>query len=208
MLALAVLAILSSEGPGSPSIRLDPFSHGVGQEGDVRHPAIVVGWNDELDSVDRWAPLGVANQARANVPFRGTMLLSLGHVPADWPYTYQWSGVTQDAWVDVGLFPMLMARVPWVQGYAHMDIDVLDEEKVVKTIRSTTLNGPGISSIDLRTQLDPATYHLRLRLIVGGDNAGCSATYDWVRFVKRPDADFLTSHPDWQNVRLYSRIYR
>jgi hypothetical protein len=166
--------------------------------------AILVGWADELDQPGRWSPLGVLNQARLNVAEPGKLLLSLGQVPTDWPYTYQWGGFAQDATVDVARFPVLMARVLWVVGYAHMDIDVLDGNgKAVKTIRSSTLNGPGISTIDLSGALDPATYHLRLRLIVGGQNSGCSATYDWVRFLKKDDADFMSKNPNWPLIRPY-----
>jgi hypothetical protein len=80
-----------------------------------------------------------------------------------------------------------------------MDIDVLDASgSAVKTLRTSTLNDPGVSTLDLGTVLDPAIYSLRLRLIVGGPNSGCCATYKWVRFVSRTDAEFLTKHPDWK----------
>jgi hypothetical protein len=149
------------------------------------------------------------NKARVNVPAKGAMILSLGQVPNGWPYTFQWSGVTQDANVDVAKYPVLMARLLWVEGYAHMDIDVLDASgKAVKTFRSSTVNGPGLSTIDFRGQLDPAIYRLRLRLIVGGPNSGCSATYDWVRFVQPADAEFLNRRPDWENVRRDGLVFR
>jgi len=171
-------------------------------------PTIVVGWQDELDSPSRWEPLAMENQARVIAP-PGVLILSLGHVPDNWPYTYQWSGVTQDASVDVARFPVLMAKVNWVQGYAHMDIDVLDaQDRAVKTLRSSTLNGQGISTVDLVGSLDPAYYRLRLRLIVGGDNAGCAAIYDWVRFVGKKDAEFLAKNPDWTKLRLAGAIDR
>lgn len=174
-----------------------------------RQPPIWVGWQDELNRVEDWSPLAMLNQARAITPLPGILVLSLDRVPSDWPYTYQWSGVTRDAQVDIAQFPVLMARVLWVKGYAHMDIDVLDAHgKAVKTLRSGTVNGPGMSTIDLSTVLDPAYYSLRLRLIVGGDNSGCTATYDWVRFVKQSDVDRLNRNPDFPNVRLYGQVLR
>lgn len=182
---------------------------GQGNLDPLREPTVVVGWCDELNSTGYWSPLAMENQARINVPYPGFVLLSLGHVPDNWPYTFQWSGISQDAQVDVARFPVLMARVQWVQGYAHMDIDVLDARgKAVRTLRSSTLNGPGLSKIDLSQVLDPASYRLRLRLIVGGDNSGCSATYDWVRFVDQKGAEFLETHPDWNKIRIFGRVDR
>lgn len=182
---------------------------GQGTTDQLREPTVVVGWCDELNSATYWSPLAMENQARVNVPYPGYVLLSLGHVPDNWPYAYQWSGISQDAQVDVARFPVLMARVQWVQGYAHMDIDVLDARgKAVKTLRSSTLNERGLSKIDLSQTLDPGTYRLRLRLIVGGDNSGCSATYDWVRFVDQKGAEFLDAHPDWNKIRIYGQVYR
>ncbi len=161
------------------------------------HWPIVCGWADELDTPSGWAPLEVENKAHVYQPYRGSVLLGLDHVPSNWPYAYQWSGVTRDVTVDTGRYPVLLARVLWVQGYAHMDIDVLDSQgKPVKTLRTTTLNGPGLSELDFDPSDDPIPQALRLRLIVGGPNEGCSATYDWVRFVRKADAERLKSHPD------------
>lgn len=169
---------------------------------------IVVGWNDELDSRAHWSPLNVENKARVSGP-PGVLLLSLGQVPTGWPYEYQWSGVSQDLRVDLARFPVLMAKVNWVQGYAHLDIDVVDAAGVaVKTFRSSTLTAAGLSTVDLGKELDPAYYSLRIRLIVGGPNSGCEATYDWVRFVSRRDSEFLTAHPEWDLVRPVWRVSR
>lgn len=169
---------------------------------DSSHPVIPVGRHDELWAARAWGPLAMENKAHVSVPKHGRLFLWLDHVPEGWPYTFQWSGVTRDARVDLARFPVLMARVEQVKGYAHLDIDVLDAAgKSVKTLRSSTLNDPGISTIDLSKALDPAVYSLRLRLIVGGDNTGCSATYDWVRFVSPADAPFLIQHPDYTKVR-------
>jgi len=166
------------------------------------HYSIPVGWHDELERSSNWGPLNMENKAQVIAP-PGTLLLTLGHVPANWPYTYQWSGVTQDANVDLATYPVLMAKANYVFGYAHMDIDVLDGRgQVEQTLRSSTLNAPGLSSVDLGASLKPGQYHLRLRLIVGGQNEGCAAIYDWVRFVKRSDVDFLTNNPDWPYVRM------
>lgn len=165
------------------------------------HDFITPGWHDEMSTPKYWSPLGIENQAKVIETGGGVMTLQLPHVPAGWPYSYQWSGVTRDMRVDIAKYPVLMARVPWIQGYAHMDIEVLDfRGKAIKGFRSTTLTSPGIAEIDLSKSLDPATYVLRLRLIVGGPNEGCSAAYDWVRYLKPDDAVYLRLHPDFSDV--------
>ncbi len=170
---------------------------------------VFVGWHDEMDSRSNWSTLDMQNKAFVAQPIPGTVFLGLDRVPANWPYSYQWSGVTQVANVDVARYPILMSRVRQVQGYAHLDIDVLGPKgEVINTLRSATLNNPGLSTIDLSQVLAPAFYRLRLRLIVGGPNEGCCATYDWVRFVDKGDAEFLTLNPDWDRVRQYGLSLR
>ncbi len=165
--------------------------------------AITVGWHDEMTSARRWQPLSIDNKARVADAGSGQSRLSLGHVPEGWPYQYQWSGVSRDMRIDISRFPVLMAFVPGVHGYAHMDIDVLDARgKAVRGFRSSTLTAPGVSQIDLGESLDPAIYNLRVRLIVGGPNEGCQADYDWVRFAKRADAAFFAANPGFTNVQL------
>lgn len=130
------------------------------------------------------------------------MFLALGHVPADWPYTYQWSGVTREARNDIGRFPVLMARATVVKGYAHLDVEVRDDQgKTIKTLRSSTLTAPGIALLDVSKEFRPGNYTCQIRMIVGGPNAGCAVAYDWIRFVRREDVDFLIRHPNYKQVR-------
>ena len=161
----------------------------------------MVGWHDELVTASRWTPLNLDNKANVKLEERGCLKLSLDHVPANWPWTFQWSGLSQDAHVDIARFPVLMAHVVQVHGYAHMDIEVLDAHgKSIRTLRTSTVNNPGMSTIDFSGVLDPAVYSLRLSLIVGGDNSGCSATYHWVRFAATADAEFFSAHPNFNRV--------
>jgi hypothetical protein len=180
------------------------FSCQAQSQGRLPHQKVVtVGWHDEMDSRSNWGGLNVQNKAFVATPAKGTLFLGLNRVPPNWPYQYQWSGVTQDATVDLAHFPVLMARTTQIQGYAHLDIDVLGQRgEVLNTLRTSTLNKPGLSVINLSKQVTPGLHKLRLRLIVGGSNDGCCATYDWVRFVSQADAEFLTKHPDWNKVRL------
>lgn len=141
-----------------------------------------IGTRDELTRIGKWGQIGVGRKATV-ASRKGLLRLSLSHVPKDWPYEYQWGGVGREMSVDVRKFPILTAKVSELRGYAHMDIDVLDAKgKPVKSIRSSGLQGAGTTSADLSTILDPAIYRVRVRLIVGGPNEGCYATYDWVRF--------------------------
>ena len=159
-------------------------------------PGIVVGWHDEMDDRVRWKPLAVGNKAFVAVPTPDALFLGLDMVPPNWPYTYQWSGVEQDARVDVARYPVVSAYIVQVQGYAHLDIDVLDSGgKVTRTERTSTLTSPGVATLDLGKDLAPGVYTLHVRLIVGGPNSGCCATYKWVRFTTSRDADYLSRHP-------------
>ena len=153
---------------------------------------IRMGWHDELNDLKPWRILPVENRPRMTAPVRGALRLVLAKVPEGWPYTYQWSGVQREASVDIGRHPFFSAHVSQVQGYAHVDIEVLDREgKAVKNFRTSSVQASGVCFIDLSKDLDPAIYRLRLRLIVGGPNEGCSVTYNWVRFTSSKDGQRL-----------------
>ncbi len=141
------------------------------------------------------------NKAFVAVPTPDTLFLGLDSVPANWPYAYQWSGVQQDARVDIARNPIVSAYITQVQGYAHLDIDVLDAGgRVVRTERTTTLTSPGVSTYDLGKVLTAGVYAFHVRLIVGGANSGCCATYKWVRFTTPREAEFLSRHPEQKVV--------
>lgn len=153
---------------------------------------IRVGWRDEMNIRNSWRPLDVDNKPVVTFPKHGAMRLALGKVPNDWPYTYQWSGVRRRAVVDIARYPYLSASVTDLQGYAHMDIEVLDAAgKNVKGFRSSTLQADGVCYVDLTGQLDPAVYTMEIRLIIGGPNEGCRGTYNWVRFTSASDGQWL-----------------
>ena len=181
-------------------------------------PPILIGWHDEFSRLRDWRALDMDNRARAELISSHSLRLSLGPTPPKWPYAYQWSGLKRDVTADVARYPVVMAFVGHIHGYAHLDIDVLDAEgHPVKTMRSSTLNidaiprpacagfpGPasrpveiesGVVVADLSKELLPATYSLEVRLIVGGPNAGCYAMYHWLRFVAEKDARWLAEFP-------------
>lgn len=162
---------------------------------------IKLGWHDELNNLKPWHVLAVENRPGVTAPARGSLKLSLSKVPTGWPYTFQWSGVQRDVTVDIGRHPFLAAQVAEVAGYGHLDIDVLDRQgKAVKTLRTSTLQAPGVCFIDLSKDLDPAVYRLRLRLIVGGPNEGCSVTYNWVRFTSKQHGERLLADPGFSKL--------
>lgn len=168
---------------------------------------ISVGWHDEFNANQTWKPLVTENSLHSRATF-GSLALSLNQVPKNWPYEYQWNGVTADVKVNLLKYPVLMARVDNLQGYAHVDLDVLDGKgKSLISYRSSTLTSSGIAIFDTKNNFMAGTYDLRLRLILGGPNSGCSATYKWVRFVAAKDVEFLKTHPDFQDVKLDSSQY-
>ncbi|MDR3689264.1 MAG: hypothetical protein P4L46_07795 [Fimbriimonas sp.] len=189
-------------------------------DGRPSRPPIQLGWHDELRNVNRWRPLDMDNKAKCEIIAAGNVRLSLGHVPEGWPYGFQWSGLKRNVTADVARFPVLMAFVGPVRGYAHLDVDVLDADgKAVKTIRSNTVNvtavkrssmpgmegansdrfqvPAGVLQCELAKELLPATYSMQIRMIVGGGNGGCSATYHWIGFVAQKDAEWLADHPNY-----------
>ena len=185
------------------------------------HPPIQIGWHDEFCNLASWHALNMDNKAIIELASPGQLKLLLGQVPRDWPYAFQWSGIKQNIQADVAHFPVLMAYVGTVHGYAHLDVDVLDaDNKPVKTLRSSTINtstsssvlpgyghgsrldslpriAAGVSVVDLGKELLPSVYNLQIRLIVGGDNSGCKTTYHWVRFVARKDWEWLAALPEF-----------
>lgn len=189
VLALLLLPVVFQ---GLPQIEAAPQ--------DEKRP-IQVGWSDEMNKVSQWEMLGPENPPKVSVPVAGAMRLTLGKVPGDWPYEYQWSGVTRCAVVDVARFPVASAYVSELLGYAHLDLDVLDAKGTkVKGFRSSTLQAGGVTFVDLGSSLDPAVYTFRVRIIIGGSNEGCWGTYNWVRFTSASDAAFLHTHPSWGKI--------
>ncbi len=146
-------------------------------------------WHDDFRRVSYWNVYGTGNPAKIECLRPHGMRLSLNHVPFGWPYTYQWSGARQEVELDIRRFPILKTNLSDVEGgsYAHLEISVLDGfGKAVKNFRSETFTHSGLITWDLGKLLDPAVYTVDLRLIVGGDNAGCSVTYDSIGLEPAP----------------------
>lgn len=171
---------------------------------DTDRRTIVVGWHDELNDSSQWRPLEVDNKPDVFSRTRGEISLRLPQVPSGWPYEYQWSGLTREAIVDIGKYPIMVARVSAIKvsSYAHMDVEELNTEKKAAWVqRSSTLLSPGLSFADLSEGGKKGVRRLQIRLIVGCPNEGGENSFSWVRFVKREDLEFLQKNPDWQRVK-------
>jgi len=171
----------------------------------AKNAPMPVGWHDEFNDLGGWKPIGLENAADVYAARPGAMTLRLPHVPEGFPWSFQWSGVTATASVDLGRYPIVVARISRVQkgSYAHLDLEERDYSgHPVRTLRSSTVVEPGLSVLDLGKEWGSYTRRIVLRLIVGGALTGAQCEYAWVRFVRREDLPILMAHPDWQNVVL------
>lgn len=161
-----------------------------------RVSSVAVGWNDEMQVLSAWSPLGIQNRPQVWRTEEGTLALRLPQVPDGWPYAYQWSGLSREAIVDLGRYPVLLAKVETIApGYAHLEIEEHDVEgKVVRSRRTPTLTSAGMIQFDLGDEAKNVR-RLTLRLIVGGPNEGAMVAYRWVRFTSRDGADAIERNP-------------
>ena len=171
------------------------------------HTALVVGWRDEMNDLSTWQSLGGINGPDIFASRAGAMTLRMPQVPQGFPYTYQWGGVTRQASVDLGRYPVIVACVSRVGdgSYAHLDVAEHDfGGKPVRALRTPTLQGKGLSILDVGQAWGPQTRRVQLRLIVGGALTGASCEYAWVRFVRREDVAKLQAQVQTssQPVRL------
>jgi hypothetical protein len=160
--------------------------------------APVVGWHDEMNDPAAWELLGLENQPAVYAARPGALTLRLPHVPAGFPYAYQWSGVTRTAVVDLDRYPVAVAYVPRLGdgSYAHLDFEERDYQgRTLRTARSSTLQKPGLSVLDLGKEWGMQTQRVVMRLIVGGQLSGAWCEYAWVRFVRREDLPRLEANP-------------
>jgi hypothetical protein len=155
------------------------------------------GWHDEMNDLSAWKPLEGINEPDVFAARSGAMTLRMPHVPAGFPYSYQWGGVTRRASVDLGAYPVLVAYVSRLQqgSYAHLDLEERDYAgKPVRTLRTPMLQGKqdkGLIILDVGKEWGKETRRVHLRLIVGGPLSGAACEYAWVRFVRREDVPKL-----------------
>lgn len=170
-----------------------------------KRSVITVGWHDEMNDLSAWQPLGGVNEPDVFAARFGAMTLRLPHVAEGFPYTYQWGGVTRRASVDLSRYPVLVACVSRVQdgSYAHLDMEERDfAGRPIRSLRTPTLQGRGLSILDVGQAWGPQTRRIHLRLIVGGSPSGASCEYAWVRFVRREDVPKLQAGLSGQQVTL------
>jgi hypothetical protein len=115
--------------------------------------------------------------------------------------------LTRQIKVDLAKYPFLAANVTELISYAHMDVDVLvSAGKVLKTIRSSTIQAGGVALVNLRESLFPAEYTLQLRLIVVGSKDGCWATYNRICLTSQEDGNRLNDHPNLHPNKMHSGL--
>jgi hypothetical protein len=166
---------------------------------------MVVGWHDEMNDLTTWKPRegGMPPDIFSTRP--GALTLRLPHSPEGFPYAYQWGGVTRMSTVDLSRYPLLVARFIKVRtdSYCHLDVEQLDYGgRAVHTLRTPTLQAPGLSVLDLGKEYGPYTWRLAIRINVGGALTGAECECSWVRFVSRKDLPTLQARPDWQRVDI------
>lgn len=200
----ACVAVFTNGVPGRPTSNAHAKPvHGPGATSD--RATQIVGWHDEMNDLATWKPRDGGMPPEIFVAHPGAITLRLAHVPDGYPYSYQWGGVTRTATVDLGRYPILVARISSIKpgSYCHLDVEQLDYSgKPVKTKRTPTLEFPGLSTFDLGKEYGPHVWRVVMRINVGGKLEGAEAEISWVRFVRREDLSLLKELPDWQIVKL------
>ena len=193
-----------------------------------RHHALVVGWHDEFNSLDNWAPwtaFGGFDILRGDV---GKLTVVLGKTAMhDANFDNYRAGVYRDFDVDLAQYPVVAVRVLRMQNAATWDSQVGEfRDEALPEAHDTSHEGhiarpgnpmqlvfdsigdcggqhkPGLVFISLT--LTPfgskGKQHVRLLLNANGPRQSF-VDFAWVRFIRREDMAHLRSHPDDGNVR-------
>ena len=153
------------------------------------------GWQDDMRDAHRWSSVSASMPVELSAGTSG-LEMSLPHVPPGFPFAYQWSGITRKAVVDLGRFPVLMARVSRMRSGSYAHIEVYErayDGTLFRSARGSTLRGPGITSLDLGDTWGRDARRVEIRLIVGGPLEGAACEYAWVRAVSHAAAKSVAS---------------
>jgi hypothetical protein len=75
---------------------------------------------------------------------------------------------------------------------------------VGKEIKTPSLDHDGVILFDLQAQvkngLELGSHKIRVRLNIAGQQKGVSVEYDWIRFVRRQDAEQLRANPHIRDI--------
>jgi hypothetical protein len=198
-----------------------------------RDHVLIVGWHDEFNSLDNWAPwtaFGGFDILRGD---DGKLTVVLGKTSMhDTNFHNYRAGVYQDFDVDLAHYPVVAVRVIGMHNAATWDAEVGEyREESLPNAREQSHGGfiarpgnpkqlvmdsigdcggqhkPGLVFI----RLQPTPYgskgkqHVRLLLNANGSLQGY-VDFAWVRFIRREDVARLRSHPDNWTIRLSEAI--
>ncbi|MBC8142889.1 MAG: hypothetical protein H7Y38_15800 [Armatimonadetes bacterium] len=160
-------------------------------------------FRDEMDSPFLWGLPGSANDPFLSSDVPGVLTMTMPQVAAGYPHSYQWGAATRTVVINTDAAPLLIARVSQVSdgAYAHLDVEMRDYAGVVvKSARSSTVQGAGFVSVNLREQFGTGLLRVTIRLIVGGANSGAWVDYDYLRAVSIADFTTLQNAPVKKSV--------
>lgn len=170
---------------------------------------LVVGWNDECNRPN-WQSFPKPNAPDTSLRHKGFLGLRLGHgVVSDPPVApFLWASVWRIAEVNTERYPIMAVRGMNLKGASWWDCIVqgYDDTKglIGKEIKTPSLDHDGVILFDLQTQtakgLDLSTGKIRVRLCIAGTQKGGSVEYDWIRFVRRSDAELLRDNPRLRDI--------
>ncbi len=178
----------------------------------ARVPSLVVGWSDEFNGLN-WQPFQNPNAPDTSLRHRGFLNLKLGSgaTPEPNPAPFYWGSVSRTVDVDVDRYPILAVRAVNLKGPSWWDVIVQsygasgdptqkEEVRLVGSeIKTPSLDHDGVILFDMQAQaksgLELSSHRFRVRLNIAGTQKGGSVEYDWIRFVRRQDAEKLRSNP-------------
>ena len=167
--------------------------------------ALVVGWNDEFNSANSWEPFPAPHKPDISTRHKGFLTLSLGSGSEINPKpAFIYATVTRYAQVDVERYPILAIRAVDLKGPSWWDVSVQGYGQqgkpglIGKEVKTPSLDHEGIILFDLLAQakngLDISSRNLRIRLNIAGTKKGGAISYDWIRFIRRGDAERLRAN--------------
>ncbi len=187
------------------------------------HRPLVVGWHDEFNMLDNWAPwtaFGSFDILRGDV---GKLTVVMGKTAMrDANFNNYRAGVYQDFDVDLAKYPVVAIHVLRMQNAATWDAQVGEYRDEALPEAHDTSHGGGVARPGNPKQLvmdsigdcgaqqkpglvfislSPTSYgskgrqHVRLLLNANGPRQSY-VDFAWVRFIRREDVAHLRSHPE------------
>ena len=178
---------------------------------------LIVGWNDEFNATTNWQTLPLPNKPDVTMANSGLLRLTLGSdaITNARPAFY-WASMTRIAEVNMERYPILAVRAVHLKKASWWDVEIQayepDDGKqsendakvpghalVGSEVKTPSLDHDGIILFDLQSQanngLKITARKFRLRISIASQSKGGSVEYDWLRFVRREDAERLRKNP-------------